>query len=197
MDFPCYALKPEVIFENILNKIRRPNFIINKFWDFDKGDVIDAYNTQNKTAFQVLQMLQSATNSIMFINYGREANNLTTQTPFIRNIFMVGISNLSDPTYDVKNAVGSEYEGDFTIDYTTLQAQKDFWQKYEIEEFSKSSNNSLPSNFVRVESEKVVSATERVAKFDLSIVNGTVSLPEQIATINRATTQVIDSNGKP
>lgn len=171
MDFIIYKKSPEWVVNEIVKTLGENKIKVGTL-DFTTNDNIVAYNTKDKTAYDVLRMIEKKTQSILEIKnngHGELTINFFTEDSII------------------KHNRGVE------LDLSTNDKIEAFNNSYEITEFEIEESTSKYANQVRVESEKALFDTEVIVQIDLSTISKNYTLNKPIGQIIKNKTGMFDN----
>lgn len=133
MDFPIIKMSPLDVLEKIVKKLGKDYITIGKVV-FSNDTPIDAYNTQNKTAFQVLQFLQNVTDSLLVLT-DVGADTLINFFPRNKMLSTLPLNEIDDFHYNtiiqndgsgIESFLKQKFNYLHGVEYNTLSSQKDF-----------------------------------------------------------------------
>lgn len=174
MDFIIYRKSPQWAVEQIVKKLNEKRIVVGQL-KFTLNNNIEAYNTKDKTAYDVLRMIERKTQSILQIlpnaNGEMEINFYSKDSARIN-----------------KNGV--------ELDLSTKVEALAFYNKYKITKFQAKEDSIKYANQVRVESEKAQFDITTSVEIDLSTTNGQYTLTKPIGIFVKNTAKWIDANGQ-
>lgn len=173
MDFVINKKKPEWVVNEIVKKLAEKRIKVGQL-QFTINNDIRAYNTKDKTAYDVLRMIERKTQSILQIlpnSQGEMEINFFTRDSARVNKSGVQL-DLQDPAKMIA-----------------------FYQLYQVTKFQAKEDVVKYANQIRVESEKALYETPTNVEIDLTTSSETYSLNLPIGTFDKGSAELINADG--
>lgn len=173
MDFPIIRKSPEWIVRKVVSTLNEKRIVVGQLNFAAKDDFI-AYNTKEKTAYQVLRVVETHTQSILQI------------TPNDKGQLEINF-------YDKASNALHRHGVDLDID--TVDKYDNFMIKYGVSALNWTEDTKKYANEVRGVAERAIAEQSIKQEIDLSSGNETYRLLKNIGTFNKKSVSLYDDNG--